>query len=130
MAHTKKDALNDANVTTLPTLFRESAIGSIIAGLIPSEITRTGLTSGTTHVHNSRGLIVSVASGTTAQTIVTSNVTLASNQVKITYDANGLPTLVFNAATTAYTVVELALPEGLGDYLGKDSNTNNSATPT
>jgi len=115
---TVQDRLNTASPGDLPDRFRQLTLGDLIAGLIPSERTLSGLTSSATHIHDIPGLIVGVALGAVPKAIVLSADTAGAGEVKVTYDSDGLATLVFgDGANTAYTVVATQLPAGLGATL-------------
>lgn len=115
---TRTQSLNKANPNEIADLFRLISIGDIMAGLIPRHRSRTGLASSATQVHDVPGAILQVidAAGTTALAIVSG--TAGAGEVQVTYDANGLATLVFgDGANTAYRVNQQVLPSGLGAIL-------------
>ena len=118
---TVQDRLDTASPNDLPDRFRQVSMGVLIAGLIPAERTLTSLASSATHVHDVPGVIHQVALGAAQKVIVTSADTAGAGEVKVTYDTNGLATLVFgDGANTAYTVVAQSLPTGLGATLALD----------
>lgn len=122
MADSVQDRLNVASPGDISDRFRQVSMGDILAGLIPAERTRTGLTSGATHVHDVAGMIITVALGTAPVLIVASADTPAAGEVGITYDTNGVATLLFgDGANTAYTVVAMSLPAGLGASLALEA---------
>lgn len=119
---TVQAALNTANPNDIANRLDQVDIGTIIAGLIPSERTLTGLASSATHIHDIPGLIVGVALAAVPKAIVLSADTAGAGEVKVTYDTDGLATLVFgDGANTAYTVVAQQLPTTLGVTLALDA---------
>ncbi|HVI04133.1 MAG TPA: hypothetical protein VM869_35825 [Enhygromyxa sp.] len=123
MALTIQDMLdlsNDSTVLKALAQLRDDGgegFGAILAGLIPRTIARTGLASSATQVEPEAGAIfvVTDTAGTTAYTMVTG--TPGAGEVQVTYSSNGVATLVFNSAVTAYNVVKQVLPAGLADSL-------------
>lgn len=118
MAVTILNALDNAGPNDLADRFRQVQIGSILDGLRPRLTARTGLTSSATQVHNLPGAILAVTdtAGTTAITMVTG--TPGAGEVQVTYDADGLATLVFGSgAVTAYNVLQQVLPAAHGATL-------------
>lgn len=122
MSRTLKDSLNAANPNSLPDRLRQISLGDLLAGLIPRWVARTSLTSSATHIHTQPGAIMAVAddAGTTNLLIVQG--TPGAGEVQISYDSNGLATLVFAAAVTGYKVKQQVLPSGLGALLALEAN--------
>jgi hypothetical protein len=119
---TVQEQLNLASPTTIADMLRKVAIGDLIAGMVPTAKSRTGLASSTTHTEPEGGVISAVESPAgTALVIVGAGVTPAVGQVAIAYDAEGVATLTFQAAVTAYDVVATTIPSGLGAILAADS---------
>lgn len=102
----------------LPDLLKKASPGELFAGMIPRLVERTGLASSATQVHSLPGPIFAVTdtAGTTAITMVTG--TAGAGEVQVTYDADGLATLVFGSgAVTAYNVLQCVIPTDLADNL-------------
>jgi hypothetical protein len=127
MSLTVQDQIDLANDSTLGNMLAQlrdpdgDGFGKILAGLIPRLIARSGLTSSATQIEPEAGaiLIVTDTAGTTALTQVTG--TAGAGEVQVTYDSNGVATLVFGSgAVTAYNVVKQVLPAGLGASLAAD----------
>ena len=119
---TVQEQLNLGSPTTLPDMMRKVRIGDVLAGLVPTAQQRTGLTSNATQVEPEAGAISAVESPTgTALTIVGPGVTPGAGKVAIAYDADGVATLTFAAAVTAYDVVKQTLPADLGAILAEES---------
>lgn len=119
---TVQEVLNSANPNVICEGLRAISFGSIIAGLVPRLVQRTGLASSATQVHNAPGIILQVqdAAGTTALSIV--NSTAGAGEVQVTYDSNGIATLVFgDGANTGYDCICTVLPAGLATALAADS---------
>lgn len=121
---TTKEALNLANPNSVPDMLRKVSAGDILGGLIPTANARTGLASNATQVNDLPGALLAVESPAgTNLTIVGPGATPAAGEVAVSYDADGVATLTFNAAVTAYTALQLTLPAGLGATLAADSGT-------
>lgn len=117
-----KEALDIANPNNVADNLRAVTLGTLIEGLIPRTEARTGLASSATQVESEAGPIHAVESPAgTNLVIVGSGVTPAAGQVAIAYNAQGIATLTFNAAVTAYTVVKQVLPANLQTVLDADS---------
>ena len=117
-----QEALDLANPTDLPDQLRKVSPGALVAGMIPRLIDRTGLTSGATHVEPEPGAVLAVDLAGTTLAIVSPNDTAGAGEVEITYDSDGVATLVFgDGAQTAYSVVKTVLPAGLSTVLAADS---------
>jgi len=115
---TVQDRLNTASPSDIADRFRQLPIGDILAGLIPSQATYAGLASSATHVNPVAGNITAVSVSAAAKVIVDSTVTAGAGEVQVTYDAQGVGTLVFgDGANTGYTVTLNALPAGLATIL-------------
>jgi hypothetical protein len=98
--------------------------GALLAGLIPREIVRTSLTSQAAHVEPEAGVILALSDGTDEYLIapVTAGTPLAKGALAngvatVGYDVNGVATITFEGVKTAYTVVKMVLPAGMGDAL-------------
>lgn len=116
---TVQQLLNRANITDFAAYAKGINLGDIIAGLKGNVRALTGLTSSATHVHDVAGKIstVELVEGTPLA-IVTG--TAGVGQVAITYDVQGVATLVFgDGAQTSYIVTEQTLPAGLGTELAR-----------
>lgn len=118
---TVQERLNTASPNDIADRFRQVSFGDIVQGLIPKINARTGLASSATQVHDTAGLIRTVNVGSALRAIVNPDVTPGAATVQITYDSNGVATLVFNAVLTAYTVTETARPAGLGTTLASEA---------
>lgn len=115
---TVQQALDTANPNDIAVRLRQVTTGALIAGMIPSERTLSGLASSATHVHDIPGVIHQVALAAAQKNIVTSADTPGVGEVGVTYDTNGVATLLFgDGANTAYTVIATQLPVGLGATL-------------
>lgn len=124
MADTLKDRLNAANPSEFPARMQQVNIGDILAGLVPREIIRTGLSSLTTHVEPEPGVILALSDATDVYTVTPSDGTvatakgaLATGVAKVTYDSDGVASIEFEGNKTAYTVVKMVLPSTLGTDL-------------
>lgn len=124
MSLTIQQMLDQSNDSTLPNSLAQlrdssgNGLGAILAGLVPRLIARTGLTSSATQVEPEAGaiLVVTDTAGTTAITMVSGSP--GAGEVQVTYDGNGVATLVFGSgAVTAYNVIKQVLPAGLADSL-------------
>lgn len=126
---TVQQQLNLASPTTLPDMLRKLPIGDIVASMIPQALSRTAFTSSATQIDRTTdagageaGVILAVESPAgTALSIVGPGVAPGATEVAIAYSSEGVPTLTFNAAVTAYDVVKQVLPSGLGTTLAADS---------
>jgi hypothetical protein len=118
---TVTEALDLSNPNDIADLLRQIGVGAIMAGMIPRLIDRTGLASSATHVEPEPGAILSVDLAGTTVTIMSPNDTAAAGEVEVTYDADGVATLVFgDGAQTAYSVVKSVMPAGIGATLAAD----------
>jgi len=119
---TVQEQLNLASPTTIADMLRKVSFGDVLAGLVPRLEQRTGLASNAVQVEPEAGEIKAVESPSgTNLAIVGPGATPAAGEVAIAYDSNGVATLTFNAAVTAYDVVKTVLPTGLGDALAAES---------
>lgn len=119
---TVQQALNTAQPNDFPAMMNKIRFGDILAGLVPTRVERTGLDNSATHVEPSPGMILFVDVGGTQQAILTGPAAApGANQVRVTYDADGVATLVFGAANTGYFVVRTAAPSGLAAILAADA---------
>lgn len=85
--------------------------------------TRASLTSQATHVHDVASHILSVESPVGTPLAIVSGGAAGAGQVAVDEDpVTGVPTLVFNAAVTTYTVREIGpLPQAVGTVLDADA---------
>lgn len=121
---TVQEALNIANPNSLPDMVRKVTLGDIVAGLIPRLEARTGLVSSATQVEPEPGPILSVSIATGAVLLILMDGVAAAGEVLVTYDADGVATLVFgDGAQTAYKVLKMVMPAGLDAVLTADSGT-------
>jgi hypothetical protein len=106
---------------TLPTdladCLRKVKIADIIAGLRPRTVTLTGLTSAAAQVMVDEdgetelpGLIASVNTSAPANLVIIHSGAVGAGEVKVEYDAEGLATLTFEAAVTAFSVTMITIP--------------------
>lgn len=117
-----QEVLNHANPNDQHNMWNKISVGDIIAGMIPRQTARTGLTLGATQVHNIPGQILAVTDGADAPLAMITAGAPGAGQVRVTYNAStGIPTLVFNAALTAYKVTQTVFPTGLGTILTSES---------
>ena len=92
---------------------------TLLSLLVPTLKVRTGLTSGATHVEERPGFILGVldAAGAAQRAIILVGVP-GAGQVLVTYDAAGIPTLLFgDGANTGYRVLKIEAPEGVATKL-------------
>ncbi len=117
---TVQESLDKANASELPHILNKLKLGTALAALRPRETAFTGLTSGATHVHPYPALIAAVnaAAGTPLAITTSGDAAVAAGHCRIAYDADGVPTLTFEGAVTAYIVHEIAYgDESLADNL-------------
>lgn len=119
---TVQENLNQSNPTTIADMLRKLPIGDLLAGMVPKVNARTGLVSGTVHVNDIPGAISAVESpvGTTL-TIIGPGDTPAAGEVAVAYSTDGVATLTFQAAVTAYSALQTSLPADLGATLAAPS---------
>lgn len=126
MSKTTQQILNDAsspNDSAVALAQLRDALGfgfgSMLAELfVPAWKVRTGLNSSATQLETLPGTIVLVAdaAGTSAKAIVPG--TAGAGEVTVTYDSNGIPTLVFgDGAVTGYQVIKFEGPVGIAAKL-------------
>lgn len=115
---TVQELLNRANITDFAAYAKLISLGDIIAGLIPAARTRT-VTSGATQIHDVAASLTNVESpvGTNLSMITAGSP--GAGEVSVDYDTEGIPTLIFAAAVTTYTVTEQTLPAGLATALAR-----------
>lgn len=96
--------------------------GSMIASTYtPGFVVRSGLTSSATHIEERPGLIHAVldAAGAAERSIIHVGAP-GAGQVLVTYDAAGVPTLLFgDGANTGYRVLKSEGPLRLADALAR-----------
>lgn len=125
---TVQEVLDLANPNSLADMLRKLQTGQLVSGLIPRRIERSGLASSATHVEPEAGLISMVEVGTATLVMVGADSTAGAGEVNVTYDAEGVATLVFgDGANTAYDVTKMVLPtgtagSGLGAELAADAD--------
>ena len=116
---TAADLLEFSNPATLADALRTVKIGEIVAGLIPRTVTLTGLTSAAAQVmvdtdgNNLPGLIASVNTSAPANLLIIHSGAVGAGEVLIEYDADGLATLTFEGAVTAFSVTMIVIPTEL-----------------
>jgi hypothetical protein len=114
---TVAQSLDKANPNELADLLRTVKLGTALANLRPRETARTGLASSATQVHPYPAAILAVNSTDGTPLAFSINAAPDSGEVRVNYDADGIPTLVFNAAVTAYRVYEM--PYGIAPATGQ-----------
>lgn len=113
--------LNAANPNDVPAELQRITFGDLVAGMIPRRIARSGLASSATHVEPEPGLVTVVAIADDAALTIIEAGTAGAGEVLVTYDANGVATLVFgDGVNTAYRVVKTVLPAGLATTLATE----------
>lgn len=127
---TIRDALNRANANDVPARLRQLwdetnsvGFGDMLAALRPRNRTLSGLTSGTTHVHDQASIIFNVETPVGTNLLMISGGTPGAGEVSVDYDAaTGVPTLEFNGAVTTYTVAESGpLPQNIAAQMAAAS---------
>ena len=108
---TAEDHIRKSNIHSLANGLDATSFVEIIKGLVPRTIVTTGLTSlaaqplvdndGVTPVYGAVGAITD--SSDTGLTKILAGA-VGAGEVLVTYDADGRPTLTFNAAVTGYKV--------------------------
>lgn len=91
----------------------------LLSLFVPTFKVRTGLASSATHVEERPGLILGVldAAGAAQRAIILVGAA-GAGQVLVTYDAAGVPTLVFgDGANTGYRVLKIEAPAGIAAKL-------------
>lgn len=116
---TVQELVNRANITDFAAYAKKLNLGDIIAGLVPKPRTLSGLASNATQVHDVAAalLFVQTPVGTNLAQITAGSP--GAGEVSVDYDAEGIPTLIFAAAVTTYTVVEQTLPANLTTELAR-----------
>lgn len=129
MQQTVQQALTDASLTNLADALRCIDLGALVAGMVPRWVTYSGLTSSATQVLNAAtdgsgdslaATIHAVADSSDAPLAIVPG-GVGAGEVKIAYDAQGVPTLTFNAAVTGFKVLLSPIPKGK-DSLGMGAN--------
>lgn len=119
---TVQERLNIGSPSDIADRMRQLPVGDVFASLIPAERTLTGLASSATQVHDVAGAILQVAVGADQKVIVTSADTPAAGEVGVSYDSDGVATLLFgDGVQTGYTVIAMGLPAGLGTILASEA---------
>jgi hypothetical protein len=117
------DIANDSTVCNMLAQLRDAngdGFGKLISGMIPQWYARSGLTSGATHIETNPGLVQAILLSGTEKLIVYDGAA-GAGEVKVTYDAAGIPTLVFgDGANTGYSVLKMEMPIGLLASLAAD----------
>jgi|JI10StandDraft_1071094.scaffolds.fasta_scaffold37141_2 hypothetical protein len=108
---TAEDHIRKSNIHSLANGLDAIDFVSIVKGLVPRTIVTTGLTSlaaqplvdddGVTPVYGAVGAVTD--SSDTGLTKILAGA-VGAGEVLVTYDADGRPTLTFNAAVTGYKV--------------------------
>ncbi|WP_298622556.1 hypothetical protein [uncultured Zoogloea sp.] len=108
---TAEDHIRKSNIHSLANGLDAIDFVSIVKGLVPRTIVTTGLTSlaaqplvdsdGVTPVYGAVGTVTD--SSDTGLTKILAGA-VGAGEVLVTYDADGRPTLTFNAAVTGYKV--------------------------
>jgi hypothetical protein len=126
MSLTVQDQLDLANDSTVNNMLAQlvdsngDGFGKILNGMIPQWYVRSGLTSGATHIETNPGLVQAILLSGTEKLIVYDG-SAGAGEVKVTYSATGIPTLVFgDGANTGYSVLKLEMPIGLLASLAAD----------
>lgn len=91
----------------------------LLSLLVPTLKVRSGLTNAATHIEERPGFILGVldAAGAAQRAIILVGVPIAG-EVLVTYDAAGIPTLLFgDGANTGYQVLKIEAPEGVATKL-------------
>lgn len=122
---TVQDHLDTSHITYLPSALSKIGLGELIAGLIPRWISYTGLTSSATQVLNSEtdgsgddqaAIILAVNDGSNTPLAVV-NGGVGAGEVGVAYSSEGVPTLTFSGAVTAFKVLCCPLPADLATNL-------------
>lgn len=117
---TVQEALDACNPSFAWDAMRQIDMGTLVAGLLPRIVTRSGLDSAAAQVHNSPGLVSSVNSTAGTPLAIVHGSAPDAGEVRIEYTA-GVATLTFAAAVTGYTCACQVLPTGLAALLAADS---------
>lgn len=126
-AITVRELLDQANIHYLANALKAVKIGEFFAGQIPRWVVRTGLANSATQIlYTVNGQpatpvkqafqVMAVTDGSdTPLEIVAGGV--GAGEVSVTYDADGVPTFVFNAALDAFKVKGCPIPGNLSTIL-------------
>jgi hypothetical protein len=118
MAVTAQELLDLCNPAQLADALKAVLVGEIIPGLVPSVLTYSGLTSSATQVMPVAGGITAVTLADDTPLAIVLNGASGAGEVNVSYDADGVATLVFNAAVTGFKVaMSHTLPTGLVSVL-------------
>ncbi len=129
MQQTVQQALTDASLTNLADALRCIDLGAFVAGSVPRWVTYSGLTSSATQILNAATDGTGDSLAATVHAVAdAANAPLAmvpdgvgAGEVKIAYDAQGVPTLTFAAAVTGFKILVSPIPKGK-DALGLAAN--------
>jgi hypothetical protein len=102
-------------------MFRKIGLGGLLEGLRARKAAFTGLASSDTQVHPYAATILSVENVEGTPLAMVTGGSADASEVSVEYDADGVPTFVFAAAVTAYTVNECCLIGSLADDLEEDA---------
>ncbi len=117
---TNQEAIDAANPSFLCDALRQVDLGTLLTGLSPRIVTRSGLASSAEQVHNTPGLVGSVNSTAGTPLAIVHGSAPDSGEVRIEYTA-GVATLTFAAAVTGYTCACIVLPTGHAAAMAADS---------
>lgn len=118
MAVTAQELLDLCNPAQLADALKAVLVGEIIPGLVPSVLTYSGLTSSATQVMPVAGGITAVTLADDTPLAIVLNGASGAGEVNVSYDADGVATLVFNSAVTGFKVaMSHTLPTGLVSVL-------------
>ena len=125
---TVSEVLEHSNITDLAHALKKLKIHTWIAGQIPRVVTRTGLANAAAQIlYTADGQpsapvkqpfqihAVTLADDTPLAIIL--NGAVGSGEVLVAYDADGVPTLTFNAAVTGFKIAGCPLPTGWSTIL-------------
>ena len=122
MSRTVQTSLNDANPNSIADRLRQVALGNILARMIPQRLVRTGLASSATQVETTAGYVHMVQdSSDTTLTLIGEGDTIGAGKCRVTYDASGFATLLFNGAVTGYKITLLPCTDTLAADLAADA---------
>lgn len=113
---TVQEHLDRCNINNLADVLKKLKLGELIPGLIPRWISKTGLANSATQIHYAADgvtpqpfLVMAVNDGSnTPLAMVAGGV--GAGEVGVASDADGVPTLTFASALTAYKVYGVSLP--------------------
>ncbi len=125
---TVSEVLEHSNITDLAHALKKLKIHTWIAGQIPRVVTRTGLANAAAQIlYTENGQpaspvgqpfqvhAVTLTDDTPLAIIL--NGAVGAGEVLVAYDADGVPTLTFNAAVTAFKVAGCPIPTGWSTIL-------------